>query len=341
MIATRTPPIKRRRERPLWTAACRMHDRLREDHDWLRESELPILAWSECQRRFDRIRKALSHRWEGAVRASRRETRDALSQLLAGIENARTAIDPDRNAPLIMSAAEIYGDLVALHDEFPEVRCDLGRRHLSAVTEPIVLEEVYLGAFEIRLDWGQQPFDYDVIACDPQPPVCSGNVTHPHVECERLCAGEGRSAIQNSLRQGRVADFFLIVRQILKTYNDSSAYVALKHWHRRGCPGCGDALDDEECSECDECGSDFCHACVSDCAGCGSFGCDDCHVKCPACEDFVCRHCLTKCDRCREPLCERCRNAKTCRHCKAREEEQPRALPALHTAGVGETAVSA
>ena len=333
------PKREQRFHRPLWTVARRLHGRLARGHDW--RVDLPESAWSDCQAQFRRIRKAQSHHWEGAVRVSRRDARDALTQLLIGIEGSRNAIDPDRNAPVVMSAAEIYRDLISLDDEFPEVRCDLDRGHLSAVTDPIELEEVFLGAFEIRLHFMHQPLDYEIVACDPQPPRCCDHVTHPHVEDQSLCEGEGRAAIRNSLQQGRLADFFLIVRQILNTYNGSSAYVALDRWQGRDCPGCGSELNDDECSECEACGSDFCHACVSDCTVCGSFGCDDCQVKCPECEESVCRHCLTKC--CGEPLCERCLDDKNCRYCQAKtqEDEQQAARTAVHAVCLGEAAVSA
>ena len=335
------PKREQRFHRPLWSVARQLRGRLVKDHEWLRNSELPESAWSDCQAQFRRIRKAQSHHWEGAVRVSRRDARDALTQLLIGIEGSRNAIDPDRNAPVVMSAAEIYRDLISLDDEFPEVRCDLDRGHLSAVTDPIELEEVFLGAFEIRLHFMHQPLDYEIVACDPQPPRCCDHVTHPHVEDQSLCEGEGRAAIRNSLQQGRLADFFLIVRQILNTYNGSSAYVALDRWQGRDCPGCGSELNDDECSECEACGSDFCHACVSDCTVCGSFGCDDCQVKCPECEESVCRHCLTKC--CGEPLCERCLDDKNCRYCQAKtqEDEQQAARTAVHAVCLGEAAVSA
>ena len=338
-----TPPPKPRLNRPLWIVARRLHGHLVRDRDALRDSELPETAWSDCQTQFRRIRKAQSHHWEGAVRVLRRDAREALTQLLIGIETTRHAIDPERNAPVVMSAAEIYRDLISLDDEFPEVRCDLDRGHLSAVTDPIELEEVFLGAFEIRLHFTHTPLDYEIVACDPQPPRCCDHVTHPHVEDQSLCEGEGRAAIRNSLQQGRLADFFLIVRQILNTYNGSSAYVALDRWQGRDCPGCGSELNDEECSECEACGSDFCHACIRDCTVCGAFGCDDCQVQCPGCEESVCRHCLKECDRCGEPLCERCLDDKNCRNCQAKtkEDEQQSARTAVHAVCLGETAISA
>ncbi len=349
MSKTRTspaePPLDRRLDRPLWMAARRIHGRLVKDREWLAESMLPESAWSDCQAQFRRIRKALSHHWEGAVRVLRRDARDALTQMLIGIENSRNAIDPERNISVAMSTAEIYRDLLSLYDEFPEVRCDLGRGHLSAVTDPIELEEVFLGAFEIRLHFLHQPLDYEIVACDPQPPDCCDHVTHPHVEDQVLCEGEGRAAIRKSLQQGRLADFFLIVRQILNTYNSSSAYVALDRWQGRDCPGCGSELDDEECSQCESCGSDFCLSCIGDCAVCGSFGCDNCQQECPECEERVCRHCLKQCRRCREPLCERCLNDENCRNCRTREKEDEQqsaaARTALHAVCVGETVVSA
>ena len=62
------------------------------------------------------------------------------------------------------TAHDIYQDLVALRQEFEELDYDLRERRLSVVTEPIVLEGVYLGPFEIRLQWARPMGMYSSIA---------------------------------------------------------------------------------------------------------------------------------------------------------------------------------
>ena len=53
----------------------------------------------------------------------------------------------------VSSLGELYRDLVALEQEPFELQIDLDEHELSVTTEPIVLEGIALGRFEIVLDW--------------------------------------------------------------------------------------------------------------------------------------------------------------------------------------------
>jgi hypothetical protein len=342
---TRTEQLRR----PLWKAACQLHDRLAVADDWRRAAVLPEFAWNCCHASYRQIEAAGRLGWQGAVRVMRREARDDLTSLIHALETARSAIDPDRDAPVVVSVAEIYRDLLSLDDEFPEVRCNLSEQQLSVFTEPIELEETYLGAFEIRLNWKSAELGYAVIARDPQPSERSSGVTHPHVQDERLCEGDGRLPIRLALRQGRLADFFLVVRQVLETYNSSSAYVALDQWFSQDCPECGGELYDDDSSCCETCGNSFCSACTRDCAACSAVGCGNCQQTCPECDEPVCHFCLTMCERCHESLCKRCLDDKSCSTCRTREEVRKQAEreaavvagAAVHAVCVEQTAVPA
>ena len=96
------------------------------------------------------------------------------------------------------------------------------------------------------------------------------------IAANRLCEGEGRPLIRQALRQGRLADFFLIVRQILATYNSGSAYVQLDQWSGRDCPDCGTSLNEDESICCTDCETDVCGECAGDCSACGSSVCGEC-----------------------------------------------------------------
>jgi hypothetical protein len=275
----------------------------------------------------------------------RQQTHRALSNLLNEIDITRRAIDPDQEPSLMMGPADVFGDLQSLEDEFVVVHCDLRQERLSVTTESIELEGVTLGPFEIRIDWSQKLLGYEVIARDPQPAARAPDVTHPHVECRQLCEGAGRLAIQSALCQGRLADFFIVVRQILETYNPHSAHVALDAWFGRDCPDCGGTLDDEDGSRCEECSTDFCGACVESCRVCDALNCDHCQEHCPECEAPVCPGCLTTCVRCNHNLCERCQNARSCSNCRPQESENISTTAAsgaaVHSLRVGQTPVSA
>lgn len=134
---------------------------------------------------------------------------------------------------------------------------------VSAVTEEIVLEGVDLGRFEIALKWDKlgcsQP--YAVIALDPNPAASSSDTTHPHVQDGSLCEGDGRMPIRQALRQGRLLDFFIMVRQVLETYNAASAYVSLDQWHGIDCHDCGRLVAGDDRYTCERCEVDVCGDC--------------------------------------------------------------------------------
>jgi len=109
------------------------------------------------------------------------------------------------------------------------------------VTEPITLEDVYLGPFRIQLELNKdirlssvealselyQGGAYHVIALEPNLAATDASVNHPHVSNERLCEGDGYAPIRAALEQGRLCDFFTLVRSILNTYSPDSPYVRL------------------------------------------------------------------------------------------------------------------
>ena len=101
-------------------------------------------------------------------------------------------------------------------------------------------KDLYFGPFEIRLDWRQlgSATPYRVVALDPHPAAKDTDVTHPHVQEEQLCEGEGRSAVRAALAEGRLYDFFLLVSQLLHTYGRGSAYVELDNWDGIPCDDC-------------------------------------------------------------------------------------------------------
>ena len=99
-------------------------------------------------------------------------------------------------------------------------------------TDPITLEGVYLGPFSIRLnvdllEAGRTDASaFQAVALDPHPASSSDTTTHPHVRDDYLCAGEASEPISAALREGRVADAFLLVRSVLTNYNRSSPFIA-------------------------------------------------------------------------------------------------------------------
>jgi len=247
------------------------------------------------------------------------------------------------------SLRRILEELEQIEAEFGGYTYDPTRRRLTVVTEPIELEDVYLGPFEIRLDLedlsdprNSQP--YAVIALDPHPAACNPAITHPHVSDRMLCAGEAAVSIRRALQAGRLCDFFLLVRSVLATYNPTSPYVSLADWEGLPCSACGQILREDDRHTCPACERDFCEECINYCDGCESPICRACLEECAGCEDLFCLECLRRCDRCDQMFCSACMEDRACVACsqflekeddQESQQEEPQALsqpPASTTA---------
>jgi hypothetical protein len=221
----------------------------------------------------------------------------------------------------IPSESEIFEEIMAVHDEFSEVEIDLQSGEICITTEPIVLDDTHLGPFQVRLDWNRlgshQP--YRIVALDPHPAAANKAVTHPHVQEERLCEGEGRAGIESALNTGRLLDFFLIVSRLLGTYARGSAFIELAAWEGIRCQDCGSMTYEDDRYHCDRCGSDLCDECCLSCQGCERGLCSDCMGTCARCGDRYCSTCLTACNTCHEDCCQNCLEEGLCENC----HEQP------------------
>ncbi len=232
-------------------------------------------------------------------------------------------------------------DLAALEEEFPALGWDLKAHTLWVTTEDIDLENVGLGPFEIRLDLRRLAYHrpYSVIAVEPNSPAGDSSTTHPHVRNDDLCEGEGRIAIQSALRQGRLLDFFVLVRQVLETYNADSAYVPLSRWDGTRCPDCGTTVSDDDLSYCEACDSDVCGDCSSSCQAsrCGRSLCGTCAVHCGDCGETYCTRCLTPCPGCGDDYCADCLTGGRCSDCQEIADDDDTTIPPEREADSPET----
>ena len=222
----------------------------------------------------------------------------------------------------VVTTALIYDELLAIADEFDEWSCD--ERELIIVTEPIHLEGINLGRFEIRLDLQRLDASdpYRVVARDPNPAASSYETTHPHIDNSKLCSGEGRSTIATALREGRLHDFATVVDRILHTYAKGSAYVELANWHGTPCHDCDTSVDPEDAYSCQACDETICGDCRTGCAQCGDTYCSGCISRCYACEVSTCSGCLNTCASCNEEFCESCLTEGMCHACREQAEEE-------------------
>ena len=335
-----------------WRAACAVHSQFPEVTKLPRLTKVEREQLADVDRALRGLVLASQRGWDAAAERSRLNARIALGRLQQASRSLHDQLAPALPGSL-PSVRDLHDDLVALRSEFPELKLDSRQRQIQVTTESIVLEGIDLGPFQIQLDWTELGHDvlpdYRVVALEPNPAGTQDNVTHPHVQDDILCEGEGRTAIGAAIRQARVFDFFLLVAGLLRTYNAESPYVPLCHWHGAECMDCGRlaAADDRSC--CASCEADLCDDCGSTCSICSDGLCAECSKTCPVCDDDCCATCQDKCIECGRLVCRDCihseRRCSTCEDNDSTEDEKAEepadSAPALLTDSVGEAAVPA
>ncbi len=275
---------------------------------------LPILydhEWQQLARTAARFELARDKGWMAAAESLVSDLDFSAANLRRRLDTFRNELPKTPAQGQIASPREIADDISALGEEFEDLALDLQEKTLSVITAPIELEDVFLGRFRIVLHWeqiGKGPC-YDLVAEDPNHAQDNEDVTHPHVSHERLCEGEGSTAIRSALKQGRLLDFFTLVKQILETYNAGSAYVALSRWTGgTDCYDCGCAISEDESCCCDRCCESICDNCRSCCEGCGEYLCSGCCRQCTDCGETSCGPCLNPHPQTKSLVCDSCLN---------------------------------
>lgn len=284
---------------------------------WRNESPAPANYRTRrgviCKRHGDSGARRKTGGWNVAARRQREAFGSALDWLEGQLRGQRSAVG--RNAPLLPTLRLIYEELVAIEAEFPAV--ELNQGELVITTEPVTLEDIGFGPFQIslqlrRLD-DEMPFL--VTALEPNPAASCAETVHPHVHDRRLCPGQGRAAIQAALAEGRLYDFAVVVNQVLHTYGEGSAYVELRDWDGVRCHDCDSTVAEEDACTCTHCEKQVCGDCLICCGYCGDGYCGGCIDRCARCDEFSCSDCLARCDRCRRHVCASCRDGELCETC--------------------------
>jgi len=293
---------------------------------------------------------------------------------LTGAENIRSRIDRNLNdfsyylqrfkelvnadETVLPKLSEIYAELVQVEQEFGEIKFDSNEKAISITTEPITLEDIPFGPFEIQLPIGRisklySDAPYRIIALSPNPAGADDSVTHPHVSSEKLCEGDGHVAIKNAIEQGRFCDFFTLIVNILQTYNPNSPYISLNDWEGISCYDCGCTVSEDNRYYCEYCDRDYCSECSSYCQRCDTTICLGCAYECPSCNEPVCHNCTAKCKECEETFCKDCLDEEgLCQDCQEQRKEdsneeqheiaeEPKADAAVQSDSLGETIVHA
>jgi len=302
----------------LWLrTAMILHEHYRQRR---RSPVLPGLPTLETIRqRLSHWKWARQHQLPAAVRHSRLALEQSLQLTILLLSNQLEILR--KPEPTIPTASQLYAEIAVLQDEFEDVTIDLRQRRLTVTTERIVLEDLDLGPFEIQLELNRltENSPYTVTAVDPD--QSAAGHPHPHVSGQSLCEGDGKQAIATALAHGLISEFFVLVRQILRTYNPGSAYRTLDEWHGIDCAACDDTMSLEDAYCCDTCHCSLCSDCEYRCDTCHSSLCYDCSESCEGCDDRFCRSCTETCTDCGERFCANCLTAGRCTSCSESEED--------------------
>jgi hypothetical protein len=288
----------------------------------------------------DGLEKCNLFNWQTAAKKMIGKANQIVQKLPGSVcELQRTIQDCQNTMP---SLRDIYEELRQTHTEFGELDYDPQENTLSVFTNPIELEGVFLGDFEICLQIPQLTEmstgkHLKIIAMNPNPAAVNDEITHPHVSEEYLCAGDASVPMQAALVNGRISDFFLLIRSVLESYNPDSPYVPLSEWDGNPCYDCGYTVCEDDSYYCESCENSFCNECMGGCYSCDTYLCNGCLSSCQACEERFCEKCLTICpeceksycgsclticSQCNELVCESCIDENLCPSCKEEMENQ-------------------
>jgi len=268
---------------------------------------------------------SLNRSWDSAAGSCCERICRLLNDISYATHTVKQVAGQPRKA--IPKLSVIVAELSSLEDEFGSIKFDGDANTISVITEPITLDYISFGPFEIRLHIDKlselyRDSPYYCIALDPNPAATDSGVTHPHVSNDKVCEGDGYDAIRAALEQGRLGDFFSLVRGILNTYNPDSPYVSLEEWDGIACYDCGYVSDRENMYFCPFCDHDICDECNTYCRGCDESICRGCAVECEICEEPFCQGCLGSCDKCGCVCCQGCMEDGLCLNCKEEQEQE-------------------
>lgn len=316
--------------RKLLHVACLLHDQYLQRRRLAAASsvapvENQVQPYLDQAFRFEQLlRRARSEHLLLATRRLQQQCHDALERVILVLDAARLGLSD--SVPAAPTIRDLFQELIATEQDLGPIEWDRIHQRISVTTESIELEGILLGSFRIDLLLhripGREPSDwFRIEALEPNPAASNEDVTHPHVDGGRLCAGEAWQPINNALTDGRISEFFAVIHSVLQTYNPHSPYVKLEDWCGTLCSDCGYVMSEGDRYWCEQCERDFCDECISSCACCSTSLCCGCLGKCEFCDEPVCDDCLTKCTECGEVCCKPCLDEGLCPVCQQQLEE--------------------
>ena len=134
---------------------------------------LPWWEFQHCQDLHRKLERARSRKFTLAAATLATDLETVLIRLCEQLSALLAEQGRASSIFRIPSLRDLYDEVRALFEEFDTVEYDLKKRLIIVTTEPIELEDVYLGEFDIRLDLNElgKPHPYRVVAADPNPTV--------------------------------------------------------------------------------------------------------------------------------------------------------------------------
>lgn len=336
----------------LWRTAQRIEAAYRRCRSCSALNDAPWHTWQRLVDSLQLRAKAERRGWKQARKITHEYVVRDLERLTSELRGLRSSVER-HGRDVLPNVGDLYAELIAAEEEFGGVAID--DFEIYVTTDPVTLEGIYLGPFEIRLNLGrideQEP--YRIVAVDPHPAVGASDTPHPHIDHQKICLGEGKAAVAAALAEGRLGDLFQLINRVLHTYGEGSAYVELSRWHGIPCAECDAGVDEDDVYSCRSCDRSLCEDCARVCE-CGDAACHDCATHCSRCESMTCSGCLTTCCDCEEEFCASCLEEGLCHACREAQEEELAAAEleaevaaddeselAVHAGGVGEAPVLA
>ena len=161
---------------------------------------------------------AVEKGWFGSAEKIRTRVNRNLSDFSYQLQKFKDLVNSDETK--LPKPADIFAELSQIDQELGEYQFDLKEKTVTVITDPITLDDIPFGPFEIKLFLNEisklySESCYRIIALEPNPAGTDSDVTHPHVSSERLCEGDGVVSIRKAIEQGRLCDFFTMIVNIL------------------------------------------------------------------------------------------------------------------------------
>ena len=136
-------------------AAVSIHTHLQQTSSRPTPPELPEAAWQACQRQLALWESADAKKWPAACQSCRQQLVSALQDLQRQSEHLERELTEPSGS--VASVRNIYADLIALRQEFSEVRISLQHQEVLVTTDP--------QGHRIKISLKQQDFEELGVPC--------------------------------------------------------------------------------------------------------------------------------------------------------------------------------